>query len=78
MANEKDREIVFEIVEQIGRLKAFPNGWSKELNRVSWNGTDPKYDIRDWDENHEHMTRGATLRPDEMQKVVELLKDRTI
>ena len=78
MANEKDRDIVFEIVEPIGILKAFPNGWSKELNRVSWNGTDPKYDIRDWDEKHEHMTRGATRRSDEMQKVVELLKDRTI
>lgn len=78
MPGERDNEIVFEIVEPIGMLKSFPNGWSKELNIVRWNDKDPKYDIRDWDEKHERMTRGVTLRADEMRTVVELLKDRKI
>lgn len=78
MANERNGDIVFEIVESIGPIKAFKNGWTKELNLVSWNNTDPKYDIREWDEDHEKMGRGITLRPDEMQTVVDLLKDRKI
>lgn len=32
MANERDRDIVFEIIESIGPIKTFPNGWTKELN----------------------------------------------
>ena len=57
MANERNGDIVFEIVESIGPIKAFKNGWTKELNLVSWNNTDPKYDIREWDEDHEKMGR---------------------
>ncbi len=75
-ANERDSEVVFEIMEHIGALKAFPNGWTKELNVVKWNDADPKFDIRDWDMEHKHMTRGVTLRQDEMAKVIELMKDR--
>lgn len=76
MANDRDRDIVFEIVEHIGVIKAYPNGWTKELNMVSWNNTGTKYDIRDWDMEHERMSRGITLKTDEMQAVVNLLKDR--
>lgn len=76
MANERDRDIVFEIIEIIGPIKTFPNGWTKELNMVSWNGKEAKYDIRDWDAEHEHMSRGITLKPDEMETIVNLLKNR--
>ena len=76
---EHDRnEIVFEIKERIGVIKPYSTGWNKELNLVSWNGNAAKYDIRDWDPEHEHMARGVTLHPDEMRKVVALLKDREI
>ena len=78
MPNERENDIVFEIVEHIGAIKTFPNGWTKELNVVRWNNGDPKYDIREWDEDHEKMGRGITLRPDEMQTVMDLLKDRKI
>ena len=76
MASERDRDIVFEIIESIGPIKTFPNGWTKELNMVSWNGKEAKYDIRDWDAEHEHMSRGITLKPDEMETIVNLLKNR--
>ena len=78
MPNERENDIVYEIVEHIGDIKTFPNGWTKELNVVRWNNGDPKYDIREWDETHSRMTKGITLRPDEMQKVAQLLGDRAI
>ena len=78
MANDGKREIVYEIVEKIGTIRGFPNGWTKELNMVSWNGGEAKYDIREWDEEHVHMSRGITLRPDEMQNILSLLEGRTI
>lgn len=59
--NGFDREVRFDIVEQIGVISRHSTGWQKELNLVAWNGGQPKFDIRDWDESHEHMSRGITL-----------------
>lgn len=39
-------ELKFEIIKNIGVLSESSNGWKKEVNIVSWNGGDPKYDIR--------------------------------
>ena len=39
-------EIKYEITEEIGILSE-RSGWTKELNMVSWNDRDPKFDIRD-------------------------------
>lgn len=78
-ASEREKmEVVYEIKEHIGVITAFPTGWNKELNVVAWNEGVPKYDIRDWDAEHEHMSRGVTLHNAEMKKVVELLGDREI
>jgi len=75
--NEKERpEIIFEIKEHIGVISEYPTGWTKELNLVVWNSGVPKYDIRDWDANHEHMSRGITLHADEMKKLVDMLRSR--
>ena len=35
--NGYDREISFEIVEQVGVLKEHSTGWRKELNLIRWN-----------------------------------------
>ncbi len=61
--------ISFEVKEQICVLSHSTKGWSKQLNLVSWNGRDAKYDIRDWDENHEKMGRGVSLSRDELGKL---------
>lgn len=71
-----DREVHFEIVEQIGVISDHSTGWKKELNLVRWNGGQPKYDIRDWSPDHEHMSRGVTLHEKEMRHIFELLKQR--
>jgi hypothetical protein len=65
-----------EIVESIGVIYTKKSGWTRELNLVSWNGMDPKYDIRDWSPDHDKMSRGITLTKDELRKLVELVKER--
>lgn len=68
-------EIKYEIVKAIGVLSESANGWKRELNLVSWNDRSPKYDIRDWDENHEKMSKGITLSEEEMETLVNLMKN---
>ena len=48
-------EFKYEIQENLGVISESSNGWSRELNLISWNGGKPKYDIRDWAPDHEKM-----------------------
>ena len=41
-------DIKYEITKHIGVLSESAKGWTKELNLVSWNDREPKYDIREW------------------------------
>ena len=66
-------EVVFEIIKHIGVIAEYQTGWKKEINIVSWNNGKQKYDIREWDANHQFMSRGLTLTKEEMDKVVELV-----
>ena len=43
--------IKYDIVENLGVLSTNAKGWTKELNLVSWNDRDPKYDLRDWNDD---------------------------
>lgn len=63
----------FEIVEEIGVLSSNAKGWQKELNKVSWNGGEPKYDIREWAPDHERMGKGVTLTEEEVDRLREIL-----
>lgn len=65
--------IEYEIIEEIGVLSENARGWRKELNKVSWNGRLPKYDIRDWSEDHEKMGKGITLTDEEAEVLKKLL-----
>ncbi len=68
-------EIKYEIVKSIGVLSISPKGWRKELNLVSWNDREAKYDIREWSEDHSKMSKGITLSKEEILKLKELLND---
>ena len=68
-------DIKFEIVKKLGVLSEGSRGWQKEINLVSWNGRDPKIDLRDWDENHERMGKGVTLGKDETYELKRILED---
>lgn len=70
-----DKEFDFTIVDELGVLSASPKGWTKELNLISWNGREPKYDIRDWAPEHAKMGKGVTLSEEEMGALKKLLSE---
>ena len=69
-------DIKFEITQHIGVLSEGAKGWRKELNLVSSNGREPKYDIREWAPEHEKMGKGVTLSQEEVKKLCELLQEQ--
>ncbi len=71
------KDFKYEIVKEIGVLSEGSKGWRKELNLVSWNGAEPKYDLRDWAPEHEKMGKGITLTDEEAEKLKQLL-DRAL
>jgi hypothetical protein len=60
-------DLKFEIKESIGVISESSKGWNKELNLISWNGREPKYDLRDWAPKHEKMGKGVTLTKEELK-----------
>lgn len=66
-------EIEFEVVKEFGELSENIKGWKREVNLVSWNGRDPKYDIRDWSPDHSKMGKGITLTAEEMKQLRDIL-----
>lgn len=66
-------DIKFEITEHIGTLSEGSKGWTKEINKVSWNDKEPKIDIRDWSPDHSKIGKGITLTEEEAKKLKELL-----
>ena len=74
--NRSNDDISFDLMEHIGVLGKRDNGWTKEVNIVAWNGGKGKVDIREWDPDHERMTRGITLFEEEAEKLVKALARR--
>jgi hypothetical protein len=66
-------DIKYEIVKKIGVLSKAGSGWAKELNLISWNDREPKYDLRDWSADGEKMGKGVTLTKEELSALKELL-----
>lgn len=66
-------DIKYEIIETLAVLSEGNKGWKKELNLISWNGREAKFDIRDWSEDHTKMGKGVTLSPAEMKILAETL-----
>lgn len=71
-------EIKFEIKETVGVIAESAKGWKKELNLISWNGKEAKYDLREWAPKHEKMGKGVTLTRDELKSLKELLNSMEI
>jgi hypothetical protein len=72
---EKDREVTFELEEHIGVFGKDAKGWTRELNRVAWNGGAAKFDVRNWDEQHQKMGRGITLTQQELSAFRDLVQE---
>ena len=71
-------EIKYEITETIGILSENAKGWTKELNKVSWNGYPAKYDIREWAPDHSRMGKGVTLTDAEFENLRKLMAGEPI
>lgn len=67
-------DVEFKITESLITLQR-SGGWRKELNLVSWNGRDPVYDLRGWNENHTKMTKGITFTKDEFDELITKIKE---
>ena len=68
-------EIKYEIIRKVGVLSTSASGWSKELNLISWNDREPKYDLRDWSADGSKMGKGFTLKVEELSTLKEILNE---
>ena len=72
------KEIQYEIVKEIAVLSKGDSGYTKEINLISWNGREPKYDIRSFSPNREKCGKGITLNADEAAALLEALTGRGV
>lgn len=67
-------ELKYEVMDQFGVISE-KAGWSRELNLVSWNEREPKYDLRDWSPDHSKMAKGITMTKEEVIALRDILND---
>lgn len=63
-----------ELIKKIALISGSETGFRKELNLVSWNGKEPKYDLRNWSPEGIPL-RGVTLTEDEAKELQKVLND---
>lgn len=73
----KPTEPTYEVLEECGILSTNSRGWELKLRYISWNGNEPKYDLRSWkeDENGEKCSKGITLTGEELEALLNILKE---
>ena len=74
-----DGVVEYTMHEHLAVLDEYPdreNPWRKEANIVSWNGGEPKVDIRDWSCDYRRMSRGITLTDEQAERLAKALTDR--
>lgn len=65
----------YRIYKHIGDLSQPNNGWTKELNYISWDDREPVYDIRTWNAEHTQYGKGVTITAGQMVVLKELLNE---
>lgn len=68
-------EFKYEITERIAVLGTGSNGWEMQLNMISWNDREPKYDIRNWSPDNSKMGKGVSLSHDDLVTLKGILND---
>ena len=72
----KNTTISYEVKEVLGVLDS-DSTMQKELRLISWNGNEPKYDLRNWGtdkDGNEVCGKGITLCSEELYSLYEILK----
>ena len=67
---------IHEHIAVLDRYEGREVPWTREINIVSWNGGQPKFDIREWSSDHRKMSRGITLTEEQAMKMTKALVDR--
>ncbi|TFJ91550.1 YdbC family protein [Lentibacillus salicampi] len=70
---ETKYRVDWDIIEEIAVLYESQAGWTKELNIISWNGDEPKYDVRWWNPGKTRLGKGFTFTGDELSKLKTIL-----
>ena len=70
-----ENSITCEIVESIAVLSENEKGYTKEINLVSWNGAEPKFDIRNWHPGRARSGKGITLTKDEIINLMDAMEE---
>lgn len=65
--------VTWKVIEEIAVLYVSQSGWAKELNMVSWNGDEPKYDVRWWNPTKTRIGKGFTFTPEELGLLKEVI-----
>ncbi len=68
------KEIQYEIRQEIAVLSRSDSGYTKEINLISWNGAESKYDIRSFSPDRERCGKGITLTETEAKQLLEALQ----
>ena len=70
-----EKGITCEIVRPIKVLSVNERGYTKEINLVSWNGAEPKFDIRNWHPGRVRSGKGITLTKDEIINLLDAMEE---
>jgi len=68
----------YRVYKHIGALSRPNNGWTKELNFISWEDREPVYDIRTWNAAHTEYGKGVTLTAGQMLALKALINETGI
>ena len=68
--NQKFRKFFYEYIYEEENLLC----QNLNLNRVSFNGAEPKFDIRSWSPDHSKMGKGVTLTNDEFKIILDAFR----
>ena len=71
-------EVTFEIIERCCVIEDRSPAWNTELNIVSWNGNEPKYDIRQWNPEHTKCGKGITMDIEGLKNLVKYCEEARI
>ena len=66
----------YEVHENFGVVGKRTGDWQIELRLISWNGNEPKYDLRPWKDTDEgeKCGKGITMTGQELETLLGILK----
>lgn len=73
---KKNDDFKYEVVEECGSCSERSNGDVVKLRYISWNGRDPKYDLRVWstdDDGNERCGKGVGLAGEELEEIYDII-----